>query len=197
MELRSIALLSVIVFSVLSMFLVIQHEIHLSSVSSDFLTRTRRKNVHIDPPSAQIMNLTIETPSIIVTTRSKNETHQGVTLRHEYHQEIIESREDKEEEIGKLVCDGKEIDSEVIYWKIVPGDDVYESPITPHHDRHHDRYVTFEYDHGGWNNVRMGLECMLVIAHAMGRTLTLPPAQHLYLLGTKQKDQNNKDVILF
>jgi hypothetical protein len=50
---------------------------------------------------------------------------------------------------GILICDNKQIDSEVIYWKIVEGDNSYESPITPHHDLHHDRYVTFEYDQGG------------------------------------------------
>ena len=30
----------------------------------------------------------------------------------------------------------------------VPGDRTYESPITPHHGLHHDRYISFEYDHG-------------------------------------------------
>jgi hypothetical protein len=38
-----------------------------------------------------------------------------------------------EERRGKLICDGKEVDSEIIYWKIVPGDKEFESPITPHH----------------------------------------------------------------
>ena len=40
----------------------------------------------------------------------------------------------------------------MIYWKVVPGDIDFESPITPHHDEHHERYLTFEYDHGGWYN---------------------------------------------
>ena len=40
---------------------------------------------------------------------------------------------------------------------------------------------------GGWNNVRMGLECMIVVAHAFGRTLVVPPQQHLYLLGETHK----------
>ena len=92
---------------------------------------------------------------------------------------------------GKLVCEGKEIDSEVIYWKIVPGDVTYESPITPHHGKHHDRYLSFEYDQGGWNNVRMSLECLIVVAHAMGRTLVVPPQQHLYLLGVTHKDKED------
>lgn len=73
---------------------------------------------------------------------------------------------------GLLYCNGGAIDSEVIYWKIVPGDRTYESPITPHHEDHHDKYLTFEYDAGGWNNVRMGMECLLVIAHATGNRVT-------------------------
>ena len=49
---------------------------------------------------------------------------------------------------GTLICNGKETDSEVIYWKVVPGDILFESPITPHHNNHEDRYLTFEYDQG-------------------------------------------------
>ena len=63
---------------------------------------------------------------------------------------------DAPELMGQLKCGGKYIDSEVIYWKIVPGDSTYESPITPHHGMHHDRYLSYEYDEGGWNNIRMG-----------------------------------------
>ena len=84
---------------------------------------------------------------------------------------------------GKLTCDGKSIQHEIIYWKDVPGDMQYESPITPHHANHDQKYLTFEYDAGGWNNVRMGVECVVVFAHATGRTLVAPPAQNLYLLG--------------
>jgi hypothetical protein len=56
------------------------------------------------------------------------------------------------------------------------------------------RYLTFEYDQGGWNNIRMGMEALLVVAHAMGRTIVIPPAQHLYLLGIKHKDKHDKDA---
>jgi len=80
----------------------------------------------------------------------------------------------------------------VIYWRIVPGDDEYESPITPHHGIHHDRYLTFAYDDGGWNNVRMGVECIIVAAHAMGRTLVVPPQQVLYLIAATHKDKDDK-----
>jgi len=103
----------------------------------------------------------------------------------------VKQHEHEPEKKGVLYCDGKQVDSEVIYWKIVPGDNEYESPITPHHSNHDDKYLTFEYDNGGWNNVRMGVECVIVMAHAMGRTLVVPPQQHLYLLGKTHKDKED------
>ena len=96
-----------------------------------------------------------------------------------------------EERRGLLTCNGTAIDSEVIYWKLVPGDSTFESPITPHHSEHADRFLTFEYDAGGWNNIRMSLECMIVVAHAMGRTLIVPPQEHLYLLGKRHQDEED------
>ena len=42
------------------------------------------------------------------------------------------------------------------------------------------------------NNIRMGLECVVVLAHAMGRTLVVPPQQHLYLLGKTHKDKEDE-----
>ena len=89
---------------------------------------------------------------------------------------------------GRLVCGGEAVEHEVVYWKEVPGDLEYESPITPHHADHDAKYLTFEYDHGGWNNIRMGVECVVVLAHATGRSLVAPPGQNLYLLGAPQVD---------
>jgi hypothetical protein len=103
---------------------------------------------------------------------------------------VVGGGEEEVERKGLLKCDGQYVDSEVIYWKIVPGDDTYESPITPHHDMHHDRYLTYEYDEGGWNNIRMSLECVLVFTHAMGRTLVSPPRQNLYLVDKKYKAED-------
>ncbi|MEQ1898453.1 MAG: hypothetical protein ABL971_13805 [Vicinamibacterales bacterium] len=45
------------------------------------------------------------------------------------------------------------------------------------------RYLAFDYDLGGWNNIVMHFEIMVVLAWLTRRTLVLPPAKPLYLLG--------------
>lgn len=54
------------------------------------------------------------------------------------------------------------------------------------------KYVTFETDAGGWNNIRMSMEIVVVFALATGRTLVMPPDMPLYLLwkDTKKKHRN-------
>jgi hypothetical protein len=39
----------------------------------------------------------------------------------------------------------------------------------------------------------MGMECLIVLAHAMGRTLIIPPPQHLYLLNKGHVDTSGKE----
>lgn len=100
-------------------------------------------------------------------------------------------------EVGTLTCNGEEVKSEVIYWRNVPGDITYESPLFPHNhdvelDPNEEKFIFFEYDNGGWNNIRMGVESVLVFAHATGRTLVIPPQQYLYLLSIEHKDKEDE-----
>jgi len=67
---------------------------------------------------------------------------------------------------------------ELIYWEDIPSDAEFKSPF---YDTN--KYLTFEPDHGGWNNIRMSFETIVVMAHAFGRTLVLPPKKKMYLLG--------------
>ena len=45
------------------------------------------------------------------------------------------------------------------------------------------RFLAFQTDFGGWNNILMQFEIMVVLAWITGRTLVLPPAKRYYLLG--------------
>lgn len=40
----------------------------------------------------------------------------------------------------------------------------------------------------------MAMECVVVMAHAMGRSLVIPPQQHLYLLGQQHKDAHDTEA---
>jgi hypothetical protein len=71
----------------------------------------------------------------------------------------------------------EELAQEMVYWKDLPGDSSY---VAPFYDKNQRRYLTFEPDGGGWNNIRMSMETVLTIAIAMGRVLVLPPSQKMY-----------------
>jgi hypothetical protein len=70
---------------------------------------------------------------------------------------------------------------EVVYWEDIPLDAHHVSPLK----RQQTQYLTFEPDAGGWNNIHMAMETVLVMAFAMGRTLVLPPEKEMYLLQSK------------
>lgn len=169
MSLKRTVLISVATFSIFSLYLLVQHEYHTHhaiapSDRNDFLIM---RNQMFDQTRGDGLNSSQSTEKVkFITLSSVVELDTSVnTLR-----------------LGDLFCNGQSTISEVVYWKKIPGDISFESPLTPHHGEHHEKFITFEYDHGGWNNIRMGLECLIVVAHAMGRTLVIPPQHHLYLL---------------
>lgn len=79
-----------------------------------------------------------------------------------------------------------------VYWQDIPEDNRHVSPFHRKRKGHisKDEYLTFEPDHGGWNNIRMAMETILALAFAMGRTLVLPPEKQLYLLSEKKHAQH-------
>jgi GDP-fucose protein O-fucosyltransferase len=74
----------------------------------------------------------------------------------------------------------------MIYWRDIPSDELYTSPLAQSLQELYpdlpEQYITFELDEGGFNNVRMALENVLVIAIATNRTVVLPPVQNMYRL---------------
>ena len=82
---------------------------------------------------------------------------------------------------GQVKCD-TDISSLVSYWDdpLSDADQSFRSPFWGQSNQK--KYVSFEPDCGGWNNVRMQFEIMLVFAAATGRTLIMPPDAPHYLL---------------
>jgi hypothetical protein len=72
------------------------------------------------------------------------------------------------------------VTDEMVYWRDIPRDAEFVSPFYNAQDE--PKYLTFEPDEGGFNNIRMAFETAVVMAVATGRILVLPPKQQLYLL---------------
>eukprot|EP00804_Cyclotella_cryptica_P030282 CCRYP_019226-RC/>CCRYP_019226-RC protein AED:0.25 eAED:0.25 QI:120/1/1/1/0.76/0.66/18/2265/1695 len=83
---------------------------------------------------------------------------------------------------GTIECDVNV--NALAYWNEPQGkrDEEFVSPFKVSQSPGKTKYLTFEPDGGGWNNIRMSMENIFVIAAATGRTLVLPPPQNLYLL---------------
>ena len=175
MSLKTTILLSVVVFAMLSIFFLIQHEMQSMISSSEpikkILLREGKKHLANKVVEKMGNEMSVEEvePQFIAAAIQENrdiaekeetihkilEGKEGVkaqlndavepsatetlhTLdRYEENKPgIIDLIDDKssvaDEKKGLLICDGKPLDSEIIYWKIVPGDKTFESPITPH-----------------------------------------------------------------
>jgi hypothetical protein len=57
--------------------------------------------------------------------------------------------------------------AEMIYWRDIPADSTFESPFQ--NTGPSPKYLTFEPDEGGPNNVRMATETAIALAISMGR----------------------------
>lgn len=90
---------------------------------------------------------------------------------------------------GHVECD-VDVDDHV-YWNDPQGkrDQNFQSPFAGLADSEGKRrYLTFEPDPGGWNNIRMSMEIIFTLAATTGRTLVLPPKAPFYLLGMGEKN---------
>ena len=123
--------------------------------------------------------------------------HQNQPPESEEQDETPESESSKPSPLAGLSCadHGGPLDSlaqEMVYWEDIPSDNRHVSPFYAP-----ERYLTFEPDHGGFNNIRMAMETVVALAYAMGRTLVLPPAQSMYLLGKVQPGQSSTPKFSF
>lgn len=111
------------------------------------------------------------------------------TIEEDDHKDEVEDKH----KLAGLNCDrfggpSEEIAAEMVYWRDIPSDSKFVSPYSKYGPAK--KYLTFEPDEGGWNNIRMSMETATALAHAMGRILVLPPEQAIYLLDKDQGDNN-------
>ena len=84
---------------------------------------------------------------------------------------------------------------ELAYWEDIEADETFltpyaASPASQTSDAPEAKYITFESDRGGWNNIRMSMETILAVALLTGRTLVIPPPEGMYI---PYQDNENKE----
>jgi hypothetical protein len=75
--------------------------------------------------------------------------------------------------------DPKEVLEAMLYWKRKKLSKAQLNALFPQRP---DKYISFEIDSGGFNNIRIGYEYVVLAAVITGRTLVLPPATGWYLI---------------
>jgi len=127
--------------------------------------------------------------------RSEEEAEEEEEEELDVRERLADEPENEEEEEEKETLVGlnckphggpiNKLAEEMVFWEDIPTDNTFISPFQKEGQK---QYLTFESDHGGWNNIRMAMETVMTMAVAMGRVLVLPPEQHMYLLD-KGSDQ--------
>lgn len=61
----------------------------------------------------------------------------------------------------------------MVYWRDIPSDAHYTSPF--YNPNEEEKFLLWDVDPAGLNNKRLSFENFVLLAHAMGRTLVMPP----------------------
>jgi len=116
-----------------------------------------------------------------------HEQESGSSAFHQAMTTFVVGNVDEKPKMATLSCQAHggpsdEHAQEMVYWQDIPSDTHFVSPFRAKHGKEEKRYLTFEPDGGGWNNIRMAMETVVGLAIAMGRTLVLPPEQGMVSL---------------
>jgi len=95
---------------------------------------------------------------------------------------------------ASLVCDpfggpSKERAAEMVYWRNIPSDQYFPGVSIAFSNSsasaRPQKFLTFEPDQAGFNNIRLAFELAVVLAQAMGRTLVIPPKSTIWKMPGK------------
>lgn len=89
----------------------------------------------------------------------------------ESHPVEEEVEEEPKHDLAGLNCDAfggpaNDIAAEMVYWEDIPSDNTYVSPFQKPKEK---QYITFEADHGGWNNIRVRTSVAKYLLIALAR----------------------------
>lgn len=66
-----------------------------------------------------------------------------------------------------------DVAAQMVYWRDIPSDAEFVSPFFD--ENRPEKYLLWDMDVAGFNNKRITFENFFLMAHAMGRTLVMPP----------------------
>ncbi|CAM9636935.1 unnamed protein product [Ectocarpus fasciculatus] len=91
--------------------------------------------------------------------------------------------------------EGADSITNIATWRDVPGDATYRHPLA---EENKSKYVTLQKDLGGFNNIRLSLECAVAFAAATGRTLVIPPPFQIWnMKGTAKTGVDLRELFSF
>ena len=73
------------------------------------------------------------------------------------------------------------------YYSLYNLSDRYSKSIKSYQVKDHDKFIIFNYDQGGFNNIRISFEVTVILAKYLDRVLVIPPKIKYYLLGDKKR----------
>jgi GDP-fucose protein O-fucosyltransferase len=175
------------------------HQVQMQNLHKMGQNRHNAIDVNVVQTTTQEKSANKKTPSNKTSKEKLATTTTSTTLKASTMENT--RQENLPHQVAGLDCTkyggpSNDVAREMVYWRNIPDDANYASPFAALNTPENPKYLTFEPDEGGWNNIRMAMETAVTLAHATGRILVMPPQQGIYLLD-KEKQAADKNIFTF